>query len=299
VFLDVTRGVTVDRAAAARHRESGYLASLRDRLLAGDARIDGNLGPALWLNSTTMTFTLGVYRYFLVPSPFTFDLNAAEAPDLLAVPGVSAGLASAIVRERDVRGHFERVDELSAVPGMTPELATKFRSMFDRMQARLNRSEPRRADSGWFRNIMVPVLRASYYVAAAWQFGLALLLAGLAFALSRWAAGRALVGAASASRPGRPDTSEPARWRERLRRARRALWLGLAAAVPPCLLSVAFYSLGVLPSAANMAPVGLALGTSSVLARVLLRRPLAASPAAVVRGLVPITVASAVIGLMY
>jgi hypothetical protein len=299
VFLEVTRGVTVDREAPARHREPGYLSSLRDRLLAGDAPIDANLGPALWLNSTTMTFTLGVYRYFLVPSPFTFDLNAAEAPDLLAVPGVSAALAAAIVRERDARGHFDRVDDLAAVAGMTPELAGTFRSMFERMQARLNRAEPRRADSGWFRDVMVPILRASYYVAAAWQFGLALVLAGLAFALGRWAVWRAFEGRAPAGSPGLPNGAGPGGWRGRLRRARRQLGIGMAASILPCLASVAFYSQGILPSAANMAPVGLALGALAVLGRVLFRRRSASALASILQLLLPLTAASAVIGSMY
>ena len=299
VFLDVTRGVTVNREASARHREPGYLSGLRDRLLAGDARIDANLGPALWLNSTTMTFTLGVYRYFLVPSPFTFDLNAAEAPDLLAVPGVSAALAAAILRERDARGHFDRVDDLATVPGMTPELAGTFRSMFERMQARLNRSEPRRADSGWFRNVMVPVLRASYYVAAAWQFGLALVLAGFAFALSRWAVWRAFEGRAAGGAPGGPNGAAPGGWRGRLRRARRQLWIGMAASIFPCLASVAIYAAGILPSAANMTLVGLSLGAIAILARVLFRRPAAAPLVESVAIPVATAAASVAIGLLY
>jgi hypothetical protein len=305
VFLDVTRGVTVDREAATRHREPGYLAELRDRLLAGRAALDSDLGPAIWMNAPSMTFGLGVYRYFVVPSSFTFDLNAADVPDLLTVPGVDPHTAAAIVAARGARGHFAGVDDLAAIPGVSAELQATFRSMAEKMRARMERSEPRRAESGWFKNVMVPLLRASYYVAAAWQFGVAIMLAGLAFSATGWAAGRVVAGRAS-SLPGRTDVpgvagqAAPRRSRRGwFHRGLRGLLRGAAVATVPCAASVAIYAAGILPSAANMTLVGLSLGAPAVLVRVLFRRPSATAFASLLQVLVPLTAASAVIGLMY
>jgi hypothetical protein len=294
VFLDVTRGVTVDPGAANEHDQPGYLGDLRGRLLAGRAALNGNLGPAIWMAAPTMTFGLGVYRYFVVPSSFTFDLNAADVPDLLTVPDVSPPTAAAIIRARDARGHFASVRDLANVPGVSAELRSRFQAMADKMQARLQRSEPRRADPGWFKTVMVPLLRASYYLAAVWQFGVSLLLAGLAFATTlsaaRIAAGTAVSGAHVAPGAGR--------WAW-LRRGRRAVWRGTMAATVPCLASVGLYAAGILPTPGNMTFVGLSLGALAVLARVLFRRPSATSFASILQVLVPLTAASAVIGSMY
>jgi hypothetical protein len=254
VFLEVTRGVTVEREAALRHREPGYLAALRDRVLAGRVALDGNLGRAIWMSAPTMTFGLGVYRYFIVPTSFTFDLNAADVPDLLSVPGVSPQMAEAIVGAREARGHFAEVNDLAIVPGVTPPLLESFRSMAETMRERLARPEPRTNESGWFKDVLVPLLLASYYVAAAWQFGAALVLGGLAFLAARGAARRALrVVPEVASRP-RP------RW---WRRLVRGVGRGCAGAALPCLASVGIYAVGVLPTAANMAAVGAALGSAA------------------------------------
>ena len=140
VFLGVTGGITVERGAAGAPGDAGYLAGLRDRVLAGTARLDGNLGRPLWLVSPGMTFGMGLYRYVPLPQNFTLDLNAADVADLRAVPGVSSALATAIVRERDARGAFASVADLSAIPGMTPELVGKFEAGFNRMEDRFRRA---------------------------------------------------------------------------------------------------------------------------------------------------------------
>ncbi len=299
VFLDVTRGVTVDAEAPGRHASPGYLEGLRDRLTRGQASLDGNIGPAIWMVTPSMTFGLGVFRYFVLPSSFTFDLNAADVPDLLSVPGVSAEVASAILEARDARGYFATVEDLAVVPGLSPGLLSTFRSMREKMQARMSKASPRRAESGWFKDIMVPLLRASYYVAAAWQFGLALLLAGFAFAVSRSTA-RAMLRAPAASQAAAlAGAGERRGWRLWLRRGRKAFARGVAASVVPLCASIALYAAGILPTAANMALVGVVLGAGFVLARAARRRPSEATAAAIVPVLVATVAASAVLGSLY
>ena len=50
----------------------------------------------------------------------TLDPNLASADDLAAVPGLSPGLAAAIVAEREARGPFDRVEALERVRGIGP-----------------------------------------------------------------------------------------------------------------------------------------------------------------------------------
>jgi hypothetical protein len=304
VFLDVTRGVTVAREASTRHGEPGYLAGLRERLLAGTAKLDDTIGRAIWLRSPSMVFGLGVYRYFLLPSSFTFDLNAADIPDLLSVPGISPRMAAAIVEARDARGAFASVEDLSTVPGMTPELLVRLTSKAAKMREQMGRSGPRSADPGWFKTIMVPLLRASYYAAALWQLGSAVVMAGLVFGLTNWiatAAGRASrpTDAGQASRLSVGQASRLSVALAWLRRRARALARGSAVAILPCAASVALYAAGVLPTAWNMTLVGLSLGALYVADRALWRTlPTPAMPF-VLRSLVALTATSAAIGLMY
>ncbi len=48
------------------------------------------------------------------------DLNRAAAADLAAVPGIGAGLAADVVREREERGPFRAVEDLRRVRGIGP-----------------------------------------------------------------------------------------------------------------------------------------------------------------------------------
>ncbi len=259
VFLDVTRGVTVERAAFSRHADPGYLPWLRERLLSGEVRLDGNLGRPLWLVVPRVSLGMGVYRYFLVPSPFTFDLNAADAADLRSVPGVDAALAASIVKARDERGAFDRVEDLASVPGMTPELVSRFVSMRERMQARLDEREWQGSNPTWVMNWLVRLLKGSYHLAAAWQLGRALVLAALLYLLTSVTIGaafsRGVNRSGAAARGGRLGS---------LRRLVRSLARGLAVAVWPLAGSVALYAAGILPGPANMTAVGAAVGLAIV-----------------------------------
>lgn len=294
VFLDVTRGVTVERAAFSRHADPGYLPWLRERLLSGEARLDGNLGAPLWLAVPRVSFGMGVYRYFLVPSPFTFDLNAADVADLRSVPGVDATLAAAIVKTRDERGAFERVEDLASVPGMTPELVAGFVSMRERMQARLGERSSQQSNPTWMMNWLVRLLKGSYHLAAAWQFGRALVLAALLYLLTS-----GMITAVFSRKVDRPGAAPvPGRRRGRVRRLARFLARGMAVAVWPLAGSVALYAAGILPGPAIMGVVGGAVGLTLVGLRRVTRpaRPDGLAALAPVAGSI---VAAVLIGLMY
>ena len=289
IFLDVTRGVTVDRAAAARHRDAGYLAGLRDGLLAGDLAIDAAQPPPLWLESPGLEFGLGLFRYFPVPSSFTLDLNAADEADLRSVPHVSAALAGAVIRAREAKGGFAGVNDLSSVNGMTPDLLAEFRAMSTRMEERLSKPRTGGGDAGWFSRLLVPLLRGSYYAAGAWQVGKALSLAGAAFALIAWLIGVLL----PSSRVGAPA---PRRW---WRRALRAFARGVLAAILPCLASAALYAWDVMPTPGVMAAIGVLLGALAAVGLLAARQLGLADRLAMARVVVATTVAAAVMGLMY
>jgi len=289
-FLDVTRGVTVERAALTRQSEPGYLAALRDRLLSGEVAIDANQGRPIWMVSPSMTFGMGVFRYFLAPGSITFDLNSADVGDLRDVPGISASLAAAIVESRESRGAFASVDDLAGIPGITPELLSRFKAMATRMTEQMARPRTGGGDPGWLKDLLVPLLRGSYYAAGAWQFGVALVLAGAAFGLTSWLIGALVPGALFGT------TVPVRRW---WRRSARGLARGMLAVSIPCLASVGLYARDILPSPAIMGALGLLFGVLVVLAPGAARRLSLNSRLAMARVVIATTAASAVMGLMY
>lgn len=247
VFLDVTRGVTAEREAAVRHSEPGYLAGLRDRVAGGVVALDANLGAPLWITVPGFRLGMGLFRYVPVPMPFTVDLNAADEADLRTVPGVTSSLAAAIIVAREARGSFRNVDDLGEVPGVTSDLLAGIRDMRRRMQEHLDRQETRRSDSGWLKNYLVAILKGSYSLASAWQYGRAVALAGLVWILVWRGGGRLL-----RIRPERVQSVSRTRsWR----RGIRAWAQGILVAAIPAAVAAVVYALGVLPSAGVMAGV--------------------------------------------
>jgi len=198
VFLDVTSGVTVDAAAPSKRGDRAWLAGLRDDILAGRRTLDAAVGPPLWITVPGFRLGMGLFRYFPMPVPLTFDLNAADETDLRSLPGVSYALASAIVAARGSRVSFGSVEDLAAVPGVDAALMAKLRDMRARMQARMERSQTRQSDAGWIRDYLVLMLRASYVFAAIWQYGSLIGLAGLAGVVA-WKGTRRMWAALAAS----------------------------------------------------------------------------------------------------
>jgi hypothetical protein len=255
VFLSVTKGVTVDRTARERHGQPGYLESLRDGLVKREVLLDAALPPALWMQASGFSLGMGLYRYFPVPQPFSFDLNAADVPDLRIGAGVSAETARAIIAAREARGGFRAVSELSGIPGVTPELVGRLQAMHLRMQERFAKAAPVRSDAGWVRDYLVLMLKGCYHVAAAWQLGRAMFFAGLGLLAVGFVATRL------APAPRTPPALPPER-RRRFRRAAGAMLRAMAIASVPTAASVALYAAGIIPTPGNMAAVGLILGAA-------------------------------------
>jgi competence protein ComEA len=60
---------------------------------------------------------------------YRVDLNRAERPDLLQLPGVGPSLAERIEDHRRERGPFRSVDDLAAVRGVGPALLARLRPL--------------------------------------------------------------------------------------------------------------------------------------------------------------------------
>jgi hypothetical protein len=303
IFLDVTRGVSVDREAARRQAEPGYLEDLRKRLLCGEARLDGNLGPPLWLLNRQFRGGFGVFRYFFLRPPLTFDLNAADAADLRTVPGVTVELADRIVAVRETRGFYRSIDDLAGVPGFTPALTARFQGMRTAMERMLDRPLGHDDDSK-FAGLLVPMLFGSYAVAALWQVGRALVLAALAFALvgglneileTRGSGGERDRG--RGSRRTEAGASGPGRnaWRW----GARAVRLGLGVAAGVWIFSLALYLCGVYPTALLMGAIGLAAWVPPVAMRLTRGGPGQAGARPVVLRIISRVVVFVIIGAMY
>lgn len=252
LFLEVTRGVTLDPLAATRHHQPEYLAGLRQRLLSGEIHLDDNLGPPLWLTNPDFQGGYGIFRYFILHPSFNFDLNAADAADLRTVPGVSAALAERIVSTRQQQGYFRRLDDLAAIEGISPELLAHFQGIQTQMEEQLNSTETR-VDDLTLASLMLTLLIGSYGVVALFQAGRLLLLAALGYGLVRGAV-RLLLPATAALLP------DSGFWR-RTRVIGRSLGMALLAFV----VSLGLYLAGITPSPLRLGLAGLGVGLLFIL----------------------------------
>lgn len=182
IFLEVTHGVTVDADAESHVTEPDYLPSLQKRLLQGDAKLDDNLGPPIWLSNDDFKGGFGVFRYFrLMSTPLNFDLNAADAADLRTVPGMTVALADRIIVAREEQGHFDSLEDLARIDGMTPALLERFQAMQTKMEQELTTSK--RENNPSLLSLLLILLISSYGVAALFQIGRLLVLATLMYNL--------------------------------------------------------------------------------------------------------------------
>ena len=252
IFLDVTRDVTVDPVASTRHTQPNYLTALRSRLVRGEIKLDDNLGTPLWLSNTDFRRGLGVFRYLPLSSPYNFDLNAADAADLRTVPGVTSALAEHIIAAREQRGHFDGLQDLAPIEGITPALLDRFQRMRAEMEKEL---DARPKDDPGLLSLLLTFLVGSYALAALFQIIEVLLVA-------------ALVNRLIGGLPGLLNRShtKPRSW---LRRGSRAIAHGLKVAFSAFLISLAFYLARLPVTPVMMAAVGLFAWSSYTLLRVL------------------------------
>ena len=252
VFLDATRGVTVDAVASTRHAQPNYLAALRSRLVRGQVKLDGNLGTPLWLSNADFRRGLGIFRYLPLSSPYNFDLNAADVADLRTVPGVTSALAERIIAAREQRGNFDCLQDLAPIEGMTPALLDRFQWMRAEMEKEL---VARPKDDPALLSLLLVCLVGSYALTALFQMIEVLLVAAL---VNRLIGG--LPGLLSRSHTGPKSL---------LRRGLRAMAHGLKVAFPAFLIGLVF-DLARLPvTPVMMAAVGLVAWSSYALLRVL------------------------------
>jgi hypothetical protein len=88
--------------------------------------------PEIWLLNEHATIGRSLFdQYRGAPRAPAFDLNAASRGDLIGLPGVDLALAESIARG----GPYRAIDDLSRVPGMTPDRLARFRAMAARMDA--------------------------------------------------------------------------------------------------------------------------------------------------------------------
>lgn len=153
-FLWATGGATVDPELAsryarlsleetprAREQYAEFLRSLRRLLISGERAPDEAVGPQLWLRSPIYRTGLCGYDLFQAsPVPYAFDLNAADAGDLMTVPGMTPEIASAILSEREARVYFKTIQELAQVKGMSPEILNALQKAKSGMEASLEAS---------------------------------------------------------------------------------------------------------------------------------------------------------------
>jgi hypothetical protein len=244
--------VTVDAVASTRHAQHNYLAALRSRLVRGQIKLDANLGAPLWLSNADFRRGLGVFRYFPLSSPYNFDLNAADVADLRTVPGVTSALAERIIAAREQRGHFESLQDLAPIEGMTPALLDHFQRMRAEMEKEL---VARPKDDPGLLSLLLTFLVSSYAVAALFQMIEVLLVAAL---VNRLIGG--LPGLLSRSH------TQPRSW---LRRGLRAMAHGLKVVFPAFLIGLAFFLARLPVTPVMMAAAGLVAWSLYTLLRVL------------------------------
>lgn len=86
--------------------------------------------PAIWLANRDFHTGSSLYDQFRsLPRSYTFDLNAASSIDLMGVPGMTPGLAKAILDHAP----FSSLNDMARVPGMSPAIMEKFDAMSKEM----------------------------------------------------------------------------------------------------------------------------------------------------------------------
>lgn len=107
--------------------EEGLLADILGELLSGQ---DARPAAPMWLACDRFSTGTSLFdQYRCAPRAHTFDLNAASAVDLVAVPGVNLELARSLL----CRAPFADLQALAEVEGMTRATVERFRRMESRM----------------------------------------------------------------------------------------------------------------------------------------------------------------------
>ena len=68
----------------------------------------------------------------LMPGPpidYLVNVNEAEPAELDLLPGIGPALAARIIRYRNAKGRFQRLDDLAAVPGISHDTVRKLHGL--------------------------------------------------------------------------------------------------------------------------------------------------------------------------
>ncbi len=100
------------------------------------------LGPWWLLALPHIDRTVGASVPRAAPVSLRIDLNRADWPELMLLPGVGEMRARDIVRFRERGGSFTRIEDVDAVPGIGPQSVDRMRA-FVRIDGQGDRSTER------------------------------------------------------------------------------------------------------------------------------------------------------------
>jgi competence protein ComEA len=106
-----------------------YLIRPRDRgaLAAVAAAALVLLAAVAWQRGLGDGAVLDIDRATPLVAKFQVDVNVAEAPELLQLPGVGSTLAERLIADRAEHGRFRSIDDLSRVGGIGPRTLERLR----------------------------------------------------------------------------------------------------------------------------------------------------------------------------
>lgn len=80
-----------------------------------------------WRHASNDRGTIDIDRAAPLTAKFQVNVNKADWPELMQLPGVGRTLAERIIAEREERGAFHRVEELTRVDGIGPRTIDRIR----------------------------------------------------------------------------------------------------------------------------------------------------------------------------
>ena len=177
VYLKLFAALSAGRSHDAPSLVRAYVETFPDEanavaavLVASGAGWPLALPPEIWLANDDFRAGTTLYDQFLaLPRRHTFDVNAASLVDLLTVEGMTRATAEAVLG----KAPFGSLEDLRAVPGMTPELFARLEAMAGTM-SKIRAGEIEEGVSLDLMSLVTPYL----YRAGAW-----ILLGALASAL--------------------------------------------------------------------------------------------------------------------
>lgn len=76
------------------------------------------MGSYFWYRSVLTQGTIDIDRAQPLQAEFKVDINSADWPEIVVLPGVGEKLARAIVECRQTNGPFDTLEEIQQVPGI-------------------------------------------------------------------------------------------------------------------------------------------------------------------------------------